>query len=306
MRYHCPDVKAYVVDYSPYPSDWGDYPEILGFEVVRQRCGLAEISFRFEKKPNVQLLPMEDRIFTEMLSRPIDVWNLSHKLDQRYIIYADSDLFWNGTCLPLGKEADYLHSRGDNAGLFYFDKESRKAENFLNVWMSLAMLSTKNRRFRKRLYEDIPWYTVIQDEMLFLYIKKNLPDLYNDCVKELDIKENFHPHDYRLNIGQITSCNVLHCMGMTYGLNRSHVPWLLREYQPCLEKYIKPEDIEIVYGPILEHGGRYGLEVVRDGIMWQDQSARDIYVEFAKHLGISLDSVKKPPIYTTNEGEFDD
>lgn len=296
LRYYCPEVAIYIIDYSPNQDDWQDYPERFGFEIVRQRCGLAEIAFRYAKMPVQGSVPKEDRIFMEHLSRPIDLWNFAHKIDRRYIIYSDSDIFWRASCLPVKKESNFIHCRDENSGVIYFDKESPNATTFFEVWSGLAMYTAKNRRFRERMYTKIPTYNAIQDEMVYCYIRQDMPELYGRCVRELSILENFNPFDYKENIDKIIDCKALHVMIHMYDAYRGYVAWLLREFQPAIQAHFSSEEIASLYSPILEYGGRYSLETIRDGILNTSQVAREEFREFADHLGISIPSISDPPI----------
>lgn len=291
VRDHCPGVPVYVLDYSERPCNWEGFEARLGFRVVRRRCGLADISFRYRKSPRPEEVAKADRVFREHLSRPMDVWGLSREIPQRYVVYSDTDMMWRGSPVPAGGDADRLHCHPSNTGVFYFDKESKRAGKFLFTWIGLSMLASRSRDFRERMYEDQPWFNAVQDEMVFIYVRQSMPDHFRECVAVLPPSQNMCPSDYATSLDAIPACRALHLQQKAFGSARGLVPWVLEEFAPAIERHFTDQENRETYQKVYGLKGRYSLRTVAEGIRNKDPEARKVYESF---LGVLDDnSVEK-------------
>lgn len=241
LRYHDPKLPAYVIDISG--QDWGPYPELLRFTVLR-RPALLERHVRRSD------LPVDRRSSFELLSQPHDVFALSRELPQRYFVYCDQDVLWHDSP-RLSPPPSGFHSLGDNLGLYHFDGASEGADDVWHLWRAFTAFAPSDPAVWDRATADFGM-DFLMDESIFVHLLRRYRPRGH---VELDDRDNCWYRGDRFLPGSRNH----HFLSTQYGFfGRSRLPFMVREYAAALRVMLGAW-VERHFGDCLVGEGSLGL-----------------------------------------------
>jgi hypothetical protein len=164
VRHFHKDLPIYVLDISETLNDWGEFPSILNFEVVK-RSAPKEVLNHFK--------------LAKGTSRIWDITWMADQIESNKIIFCDSDIFWIDPVFPLlGFDADPKFETfhcGMNNGFFYYDKTSFASNE---VWGKVKDIAEERDDF----FSD---RRLLQDERIFRRVIET-----TDFFTPVSFKEN--------------------------------------------------------------------------------------------------------------------
>lgn len=175
LRHFHPNVPVYVIDCSN--SVWNGWDKILKFNVIPWQSKDIEVSTnKIERR--------EQNFSSKTLKRVFDIWDVAQQIDQRHIVFSDSDIYWMRPLFPLiGDTEQFCCS--SNSGLFYFDKKSEPAIGFFDSWRALILLGCQDLKVQKRIERQSTCRSFICETAL-RYLRK-----CNGSYTEIGRTENF-------------------------------------------------------------------------------------------------------------------
>lgn len=233
LRSHNKTIPITVLDLSNNPQDWGCYPDLLNFTVVRWT---PKLDLRLYKS-------------SKLCSRVWDIWEYVKQIGQNNILFTDSDIFWLKNPLPLNKqESDgrilkfYCSS---NTGVWYFDKTSQISDDVIREWkFVISRVLIGDNDFFDELITEVPSATErhFQDEVAFGYLIKKHPNLYNP----IDCEENYTI--YRLmNKERLQDIKCLHGLSAVLGSKRGLICLALKELKDAVQSVLTEKHINVVF-----------------------------------------------------------
>jgi hypothetical protein len=254
-----PDIAIYVLDY--VGGDMADFPERLSFKVINKPCYFERITPHREVKmlahgmayvgkgPDETNPVGADIFHLRFCSRPFDVWDLAQEIPQRYITYADSDIFWYKPLLPFGSDPARLCVRWDNTGLFYFDKKSPEVSAIFEMWRAYLIMARHDYNFRKKLLLAFKTPIYISEEKVLLYMYSTLPAAMSLMTNRIEHHEMLMSWDYQNHMEiQGDKLKSIHATGSTFGSNKGRVPIFFKESFEALREVFTPEEMIDIYG----------------------------------------------------------
>lgn len=185
-RLYNKDVKISVLDCSLESNYWGDFPDLLNFQVINYKP--------FLHKGNRKNL-LANRIW--------DIQDYADSVDEKYILFNDADVFWLKNPFPLfGQIQDGLksgiHCNG-NTGIFYFDKTSKTTQSAFGFWKQKTFDALNKEKKICRWINQKSAASFVYDEIILLYIFEvcggylnglwhNIPDIENFCIGDLNAR----------------------------------------------------------------------------------------------------------------------
>lgn len=201
MRYYNPNVACYVFDYSDDDYEWDDYPKRFNFVLIKNKCFLEtfvskrkictipEQGIYIGKGPSVTAhQQLFDYLDIKLSSWILDIWELSKLIPERFIISSESDVFWINRFLYLKGDAEKIHLRSDSLGVFYFDKNSSKVADFIELWRAYISLSINDFNFRRKII-DLDTSFIITTKHPLLYIENKHKLIFKESVEYLNQEE---------------------------------------------------------------------------------------------------------------------
>lgn len=176
--------KIFILDASPFKNEWGNYPEILNFEVVKNPISLKE-----KQKIN-ETTSVGNSVKHYLLSKPKQVYNLvKNKIKEKEcVVVVDADIFFLKNPFPLEckyKENFCIHAK--NTGYYYFLK-NKKNIKILKKWYEICEEAIENKNLQKEIIE-ITNKKFIQEEVVWEYFLKKYSSIKN--IKNYSEYENF-------------------------------------------------------------------------------------------------------------------
>ena len=154
LRAQNKDIPIYVLDGTNFDVDWGEFPEVLNFKVVKFEQTLKEYSHR----PGWR-----------HLSRIFDLQTFHKEIPEDIIVYSDSDVFWFDDPLPLMSDPVKFCFNGYNSGFFYYDKKSNLVKQFFEEFNDCTMKALNDEVFREEVWscrDQRHWYFVLDEAIL--------------------------------------------------------------------------------------------------------------------------------------------
>jgi len=235
LRAHNKSVPVTVLDLSQRDAeDWGVFPELLNFKVVKWNP-LLNLS-----------LPKSSKL----CSRVWDVWAYAHKIGYNKIIFTDSDIFWLKNPLPLNEQEEngdiakfYCSS---NTGVWYFDKTNSISEEVFRIWKNIiARVIIEDKEFFDELREKVPTANkVFHDEVAFNYLIVQYPELYSPIGHE----ENYHIYVLRNDNQDLRKIKCLHGLRSVLGYKRGRICLVLKELKDAVERVLTIDHCKMIYG----------------------------------------------------------
>jgi len=236
LREHNKSVPVTVLDLSQRDTeDWGVFPELLNFKVVKWNP-LLNLS-----------LPKSSKL----CSRVWDVWAYAHQIGYNKILFTDSDIFWLKNPLPLNEQEDngditkfYCSS---NTGVWYFDKTTSVSKEVFSIWKNIiARVIIGDIEFFDELRDKVPTANdrCFQDEVAFGYLILQYPELYNPVGYE----ENYVVYRLRSDNGDLSSIKCLHGLGAVLGNKRGRICLVLKELKDAVERVLTIDHCKMIYG----------------------------------------------------------
>jgi hypothetical protein len=237
LRAHNRSIPITVLDLSCDPQEWGCFPELLNFKLVRWT---PRLDLRLHKS-------------SKLCSRVWDVWEYAKQIKQRNILFTDADIFWLRNPLPLvlqepdGEIQKFYCS--SNTGVWYFDKTSEISDEVIRLWkfiISRVLIGDKD--FFDELSVIVPTALErpFQDEVAFGYLLCQHPELYHPVPQE----ENYMI--YRLmNDEPLDNVRCLHGLGAVLGSGRGLICLALKELRDAVERVLSAKQMKMVFGDIV-------------------------------------------------------
>ena len=241
LRAQNKDIPIYVLDGTNFDVDWGEFPEVLNFKVVKFEQTLKEYSHR----PGWR-----------HLSRIFDLQTFHKEIPEDIIVYGDSDVFWFNDPLPLMSNPDKFCCNCYNTGYFYYNKNSEAVKHFFEAFNECTLNALDNKEFREKVLsftEKKHWYFVA-DEHIMQYL--GFHDKIDFLNYEMDLREHVTVRELqRVNIHEI---KMLHTNGLMvqnkFSKNsgeeehaRGLVCLLFKELYQSLKEVLTEDHIKKVY-----------------------------------------------------------
>ena len=226
IRRHNQEVPIYVINLSP-EAEWGVYPKTLNFNVLNKHS-------KFTKNSGYQ---------NNLMSRVFDIIEVAQTIEEEDILFNDSDVFWIKDPFPLMNDTKVFNCNQNN-GVFYYNKHSIEAMNFIREWQHDTHRTVNDPDFRSKLLHDMQFASnfKIHDELIMRYTQKRLPDSY----RPVPMKEN------NIIFTPITDPKNLHIIRAFVGKkDRLRVALSIKEIA---------EAIENVLGQILPKKDKYSVK----------------------------------------------
>jgi hypothetical protein len=237
LRAQNPTIPITVLDVSqkerPF-RDWGGFPELLNFKVVKWTPVLN------------QSLPRACRLS----SRVWDVWAFAKTVPEHHILFNDSDIFWLKDPLPFDEEKDgrldefYCSS---NTGVWYFDRRSQRVAQLFDRWKAVISHALIDDNFHNDVMDKFASSEVcpFQDEVAFNYLTFYYPEIYHP----VSVWENFTVNSLRVakNVEKVKN---VHALGSTLGKYKGRLCLILKELKGAMERVLTPVQIEMIFGCI--------------------------------------------------------
>ena len=178
FRKYNPSEPIYVLDVSPTKMDWGLFPSLLNFHVIR--------------KPMVyDVKPPESKykINKYLLAKPAEMYLLSQDKTIRRdpVIVCDSDVFFLKNPLPLSID----HTKGiccaRNTGYYYFMNGGQGVEEIFEAWCSACSGALLDPVVQNAIQKSTNW-DLFNEEVVLWYIKDKYRELN---INDIPVWENF-------------------------------------------------------------------------------------------------------------------
>ena len=250
LRAQNKDIPIYVLDGTNFDVDWGEFPEVLNFKVVKFEQTLKEYSHR----PGWR-----------HLSRIFDLQTFHKEIPEDIIVYGDSDVFWFNDPLPLMSNPDKFCCDCYNTGYFYYNENSEAVKHFFEVFNNNVMKSLNNEDFREEVWScrnQRYWYFVL-DEAIIEYLAFypwEQGHLKREEVDFLDVGMDLREHVtvrelQRVNVHEI---KMIHSNGLIVKNElaknsgekehcRGLICLLFKEFYQSLKKVLTEDQINKIY-----------------------------------------------------------
>lgn len=227
VRHFHKHLPIYVLDVSDGDNDWGDYPFLLNFFVIKKNSYFKNIlGFK-----------------TKKISRIWDISNFANEIREENIIFSDCDIFWVNKIFPLlglnnDPNLDKFHCNKNN-GIFYYRKNSHNSKEVYRLWKKTVVDCIESIEFFNSYRKRIGWgqHTYLHDELIIRTVMEDYPDLF----VPVDGCENNIIYSNR-------SCEIknIHAIKKFTGDQRGKILGLIKE----LREIIKPLNINFPLKPI--------------------------------------------------------
>lgn len=229
LRSHNKNIPISVLDLSCDPQDWGCFPELLNFQVVRWTPRL-DLSLHKSSR---------------LCSRVWDVSEYVNQIKNNEIIFTDSDIFWLKNPLPLTKSTEKFNC-SSNTGVWYFNKNSAIAKEVFRTWkFIISRILIGDKEFFDEMCMKV--YTAIdtpfQDEVAFGYLITQYPHLYSPVA----FNENYMIYRLMNNDPLLESVKCLHGLGAVLGSKRGLICLVLKELRDSIKKVLSEEQVNVVF-----------------------------------------------------------
>lgn len=234
LRAHNKDLPINVIDVSDQHKDWGDFPKILNFQVIKSK---PKIDLRLHKS-------------SKLCSRVWDVWEFAQQSKYDNFLFTDSDIFWLKDPFPLTQCHDgnidkfYCNS---NTGVWYFNKNSQITSEVFRLWkFIISRVLINDEDFWKELCEKVPSAIdgrPFQDEVAFGYLITQYPELY----KSIDFDENYAIYRLLNDDPLLDHVKCLHGLASVLGSKRGLICLILKELKSSIKKIFTKEQIKTVF-----------------------------------------------------------
>lgn len=213
VRHFDENIAIYVINCSDIETNWGVYPEKLNFKVIKKRK-----RFNFSG------------LYDSMsLSRIWDITEVIETISEEVVIFNDSDVFWIKSIFPLINSLDRFNCNRNN-GVFYFSKNSKKSQQFIELWKERTKAIMDDKTYRDKFKNNI-----IHDEL----VVRTIQDDYSNLYHPIKMEENgivFNPI--------INKCKNIHLIrGFVGKKNRRAVALSILEIRNIILKFSKNIDI---------------------------------------------------------------
>jgi hypothetical protein len=235
------DVEIFVLDGSDHEVNWGNFPDLLNFKVLKNKFTFFEEKDKFEGWRHLSRIP------------DIHSWS-EINFTNKNIIYVDSDVFFLQNPLPLACDTDKFCWDGWNTGYFYFNSNSKLYQSFYKKFISYcysAIFSNNIRSLIKNYSNYDDWYEV-WDEMILLFMKNEHPEIFNIIPIEENstcrvIKSTKEPKVFHANGLMVKSpiTDEKHCRGLL-GL-------IITEFYEKIESVLSSKEINLMYGSHIDY-----------------------------------------------------
>lgn len=197
------DTKIFVIDSSPNKLDWGIFPDLLNFSVIRKPLSFDNCEEKKEIEFNKEL-KIEIILDKYLLSRPSMLYSVAQEVTSRYdtIIACDCDIFFLNNPFPLDSD----HFQGvcclpGNTGYYYFTNNGDGVDEVFESWCSVCDSCLTNEILQKavctnyffRMFNALKENTFkkfgLQEEVVWFYINEKNKNLK---TKTISTWENFH------------------------------------------------------------------------------------------------------------------
>lgn len=221
----------YVLDSTEHYADWSDLPQVLNFQVT--------------KKPHV-LQPVatkESGIYWQLLSKPLDVYELVRTLPQTTFMVCDSDILFLQSPWPLFDDPEKHFVCGHNTGLYYFHKSKPTTAQLFETWGALGTLAIGSLHFRRKVIS--PCWNVVQEESVFRYMARCHGNRLH--ILQISPYENF---DSNLMIMQQYDSNLIKMLHLcsTFGRpNRGRAALAIEEAKQLIKQTLSNEYVQKVF-----------------------------------------------------------
>lgn len=233
-----PECEIVVLEYDRGRLDWQDFPNRLGFRVVRPAHFPAH----------------HDGLLSPHMARAADAWGHASGLT----CYSDSDVLWFDRIGPV--DPDYVHINRSNSGLFLFDPTAYRAAAFMGLWAHACAETVRDQALRDAIRAASP-EPYLHDESVYRHLWRSYPELLDRWLWILTAGDFAHPSDFPLS-----RAGRLHMIMNRCGVRRGSLAWLLRETRPVLEHYFTEGELREILGDDYPAGGMFSLDTLDDAI----------------------------------------
>jgi hypothetical protein len=174
--------KIYVLDVSPIHMNWGDFPDILNFEVIRKPLAIKNNTHNETNSVGggvKNYLLLKPKKIYEAIKEKTNLGNC--------VMVSDADVFFIKNPIPL--EANYkenfcIHKK--NTGFYYFQNGKKNIEQTFRLWLETCEIAINNLSLQNDI-KKITKKDFIQEETVWEYIRK----IKNVSYQEISDYENF-------------------------------------------------------------------------------------------------------------------
>jgi hypothetical protein len=190
LRFHHPTVPVYVIDISDRPGDWGPFPNILRFKVIRQAPSLP-LYYKGTHDHRDQSLNISYNTF-KYCSSTFDVTGLADTITQDTILFSDSDIFYLKHLNPLPK--DRFCCRSGFVGYYYYNKTVLKVRKFIELWKACIIKGITDLAYRSVLTTGYRVPGFMNQETAYIHLCKTVE--VKDTILDLSPYEHCFEIDY--------------------------------------------------------------------------------------------------------------
>lgn len=231
----------YVIDSSNCQVEWSDFPKKLDFRVVKQlhafqhmECLLPDMTIGGTK------------VFWNLLSKPLDVYELVNTLPHEVFIVVDGDAFFIKNLWPLMDDPAKNFVCGFNTGFYYFHKHKPATAQVFETWGALCALALTHPRIRKKML--VSGWNCIQEEAIYRYMMRcHAARLF---LKQIYRYENFEGYLLpKLGLGyDVRMIKVLHfCQIFGRGV-RGKAALAIKEIRDVITQVLDKDDLQRIFG----------------------------------------------------------
>ncbi len=230
----------YVIDSTDHTTDWFDYPQKLGFKVIKRPHAFKHLHAMCDEITKQSEVVM----YWSLLSKPLDVWDVASTLPHKIFVVSDGDIFFLKSLWPLMDDPTKNFVCGSNTGFYYFHKHKPATAQVFETWGSLAALALTHPHIRKKVTS----HNYIQEESVYRYMLQ--------CYAARLFLKSIHPYENFLGwwgssqqpTYDVRSIKVYHATSTFGGREkRSRIALAIKDIRDIIGQVLSKQELEDVF-----------------------------------------------------------